>query len=64
MAKYWVVMAKYAGVEIEAENEDEAEEKAYNTPESELQLDDPEGKQWEITSVFPYDQFTDRKFKR
>jgi len=50
MAKRWVVLQKFAGLEVEADTDAEAEEIAYNTPESEYEYGF-EGDEWVVTNV-------------
>jgi len=50
MAKRWVVLQKFAGLEVEADTDAEAEEIAYNTPESEYEYGF-EGDEWVVTTV-------------
>ena len=43
MTKYWVVLEKFAGMEVEADSEKEAEDIAYDADESEYE--------WIVTNV-------------
>jgi len=54
MTKYWVSLQKFAGMEIEADSEEEAEEIASNADESELIFAFHFGfeqNEWVVTSV-------------
>lgn len=50
MTKYWVSLQKFAGMEIEADSEEEAEEIASNADESEYEFGF-EQNEWVVTSV-------------
>ena len=50
MTKYWVSLQKFAGMEIEADGEEEAEEIACNAEESEYEFGF-EGDEWVVTNV-------------
>lgn len=50
MTKYWVVLEKFAGMEVEADSEKEAENIAYEADESEYEFGF-EGDMWVITNV-------------
>lgn len=51
MAKYWVLFQKYAGVEVDADSEVEAIDKAEKTPESEYEYDQFLGNHWQLVSA-------------
>ena len=49
--KFWVSFVKYAGVEVEAENENEAEEIANQIDESEYEHDQIFGDAWQFSNA-------------
>ena len=50
MTKYWVVLEKFAGMEVEADSEKEAENIAYNADESEYEFGFEQDR-WIVTNV-------------
>lgn len=50
MTKYWVVLEKFAGMEVEAPSQQEAERIADEADESEYEFGF-EGKEWVITNI-------------
>ena len=55
MTKYWVVLEKFAGMEVEADSEKEAENIAYEADESEYEFGF-EQNDWIITDVEEVDE--------
>ena len=50
MAKYWVTLEKFAGMEVEADSEKEAENIAYEADESEYEFGFEQNR-WVVTNV-------------
>ena len=50
MTKYWVVLEKFAGIEVEADSEKEAERIAYRADESEYEFGFQQNR-WFVTNV-------------
>lgn len=51
MAKYWVTFQKFAGVEVEADSELEAEVLAQEIDESEYEFPQVDSNRWQLTNI-------------
>lgn len=55
MAKFWVSLIKFAGIEVDADTPGEAQDIATSTPEEEYEYDQFQGSEWSVMSIEPLD---------